>query len=476
MKWHRSVFFSLLAPVWLATADDSAIRIVFLREGTTVSTERQTLVLGAVTPTNAPLTINGQPVTPWRTGGFVHMAPVSAGTNTLFFRSGTNELHLTFFVPAPARAATHDAIAVVRPLQPLGVYTGETVRLECLAPTGRAVFASVGERTVPLSATPADPSRWQGSVAFSGPAEAVPVLFYADAAGPTVHAAPITAHAEWPTLVSTGGLFEVRLRTGTGENSETAGFLTPGLRIQGAGFCGEHVRVWLANRLYYVDSRHLASASAANPPPRDLPIPDLAQGFGPHPPTNRAPSAVLVVLDPGHGGDSTGAIGPCGTPEKQVALAQARVVKQALEEAGFRVRLTRDADVNPDLYERARLAYTEKADAFIALHYNATPPTANPQSSRHLSTYYWNRIGEALAQAIHPHIARATEIPDGGVRQASFAVCRNPAVPSVLIELDFITAPEGEEAIQQAERQKRVAEAIRDGLRDWLKPAGEQDP
>ena len=469
MKFLGKITFLLLAlAAGSVAAAETRVNIVFPSEGSRLPPGTQTYVIGSVTPQEAPLTVNGATVTPWRTGGFLLMVPATPGTNTLVCRAGTNEHRSTFTVPYPIPSWDGKSLRVQSPLQPLGIRTNETVRLECLAPTGVTLCASVGERTIPLSPQSGHASRYTGHVTFDAPAESVPVTFFTPSL-PDATGACITVRSAWSSLVVTGGLFEVRARTTPGEG-DTVAFLPPGLCVQGAGFIGEHTRFWLADNLRYVETRHLAPASAAAAPPRNLPLPDLAQGFGPHPPTNRPPCGFLIVLDPGHGGSATGAIGPCGMPEKQVALQQAKVVKSVLEQAGFRVRLTREADTNPDLYERVRLAYAEKADAFVALHYNATVPATDPQSVRHIATYYWNDIGEQLAHAIHPHVSQATGIPDGGVRQASFAVCRNPAVPSILIEQDFITVPEGEEVIQNPERQRRVAEAILAGLRDWLNP------
>lgn len=444
------------------------INIVFPAEGMCVATETRTFVIGSVTPPDTPLTVNGQAVTPWRTGAFLFMAPVTPGTNTLVVCAGTAERRQTFTVPCAATAWNGQCIRALQPLHALGVQTGETVRLACRAPAGMAVYAAVGERTLALAPLTNQPTHYTACVTFEQSAEKVPVTFFADTL-PDAAAAAITARCAWPALAVTGGLFEVRARPAPGDG-DTVAFLPPGLCVQGAGFTGEHSRFWLADRLCYAETRHLASAPAADTPSRDQPLPDLGAGFGPHPPTNRMPAELLIVLDPGHGGSSTGAVGPSGIPEKQVTLEQAKVVKTALEQAGFRVRLTRETDVELDLYDRVRLAYTERAAAFISIHYNSCVPATNPREARHLATYAWNAIGEQLARALHPHVAAVTAIPDGSVRTASFAVCRNPAVPSILLELDFISTPEGEESIRRPDQQLRVAGAILAGLRDWLNP------
>jgi N-acetylmuramoyl-L-alanine amidase len=476
---ERSFFFCrfglcvLFAGVVSLSASDTkpSVRVVFPASGALVSTATQTYLIGSVTPPDTPLTVNAQTVTPWRTGGFICMVKVAPGTNTVVLRAGATELRHTFRTPAPAaRPDDNAALRALEPLQPLGVYTGENVRLICRAPAGRQVFAAVGERTVPLKPDNATPSRYAATTSFPAPVESVPVVFYADGLA-DAPAASITAYAAWPAHAVTGPLFAVRARTEPG-GGDTAAFLTPGLHVQGAGFAGRHTRFWLGGKRCFTESNHLAPAPGVPLPPRDLAPPDLTAGFAMRPPSGRPPAEILIVLDPGHGGSSTGAIGPTGVTEKEVNLQQARLMREVLESAGFRVLMTRDSDVDVDLCERVRIAYRAKADAFISVHHNATAAQTDPRKVRHISTYAWNAIGLQLARAIHPKLAAVTPIADRGVMTASFAVCRNPAIPSCLLELDFINCPEGEEAIQRPEQQRRVAEALLEGLRAWLAADG----
>jgi N-acetylmuramoyl-L-alanine amidase len=462
----KDSFLTFALALCSAVAAEPRVAIVSPAAGACVSAAGRTFVIGSVTPPDTPLTVNGQAVTPWRTGGFLFMSPVTPGTNTLVVRAGATAYRHTFTVPYPPPAWDGKSLRAQLPLHPLGVQTNEPIRLECLAPTGLVVCAAVGERTVLLSPQAKHPTRYAGSVTFAAPAENVPVTFFAGSL-PDAAAASLTARSAWSAHSVTGGLFEVRARTAPGDG-DTVAFLPPGLCMQGAGFIGEHTRFWLANNLYYTETRHTAPAPSKPLPPRDLPLPDLALGYGPCPPTNTTPASLLIMLDPGHGGSATGAIGPTGIPEKLVTLQQANVVKSVLEHDGFRVRLTRETDTDLDLYERVRLAYSEKAAAFISIHYNSCAPSTNPREVRHIATYFWSALGKALAQAIHPRVAAVTATFDSGIRAASFAVCRNPAIPSILIELDFISTPEGEEAIQMPEQQRRVADAILAGLRDWL--------
>jgi N-acetylmuramoyl-L-alanine amidase len=74
----------------------------------------------------------------------------------------------------------------------------------------------------------------------------------------------------------------------------------------------------------------------------------------------------------------------------------------------------------------------------------------------------------SLAAAVQRQIGQVVSpVKDNGARLKSLAVCRNPAVPSCLVEVDFITSPEGEEASWNPERRRRIAAALADGFADW---------
>ena len=149
-------------------------------------------------------------------------------------------------------------------------------------------------------------------------------------------------------------------------------------------------------------------------------------------------------------------------------LPPASLVKTPLV-PGFQVMMTRDDDSFPSLYSRPKLAYDEHVDAFISVHHNASPAHRDPREVRHTTTYASNARGLALASAVQKRIAAVLpDIKDAGPQTKSFAVCRNPAVPSCLIEVDFINLPEGEEASWDPERQKKVAAAVAQGVLDWM--------
>ena len=216
--------------------------------------------------------------------------------------------------------------------------------------------------------------------------------------------------------------------------------------------------------------------SALNPQPpekphdpyADLGIPTNAV-FAAKPPPGTLPKNIHVMVDAGHGGSDSGALTPHGRKEKDYNLAQALSLAKMLKTAGFQVTMTRTDDSFPALYERPRRAYREKVDLFISIHHNATGCGRNPREARHTVTYASNEKGLALARAVQKHVAQVmAPVRDNGAQIKSLAVCRNPAIPSCLVEVDFINLPEGEEASGDPVRREKVSKAILMGILDWI--------
>jgi len=186
-------------------------------------------------------------------------------------------------------------------------------------------------------------------------------------------------------------------------------------------------------------------------------------------PKGRRPGEITVVVDPGHGGSDTGAWSPHGLNEKDANLMVAKALKAALEARGYKVVMTREDDSFPKLYDRPKVAHGCGADAFISIHHNAPPFDKDPRQFRYHAIYAWNDIGVNLATAINKRVAAmfGDSLVNNGVPHANFAVTRNPEIPSCLVEVDFITTPEGEADCWDRARQKKVAEAIAAGFDDW---------
>jgi N-acetylmuramoyl-L-alanine amidase len=214
-----------------------------------------------------------------------------------------------------------------------------------------------------------------------------------------------------------------------------------------------------------------------------------------------------VVVDPGHGGRDTGAIGPHGIREKDVALAIARELAHRLRALGFTVILTRKDDSYVALDERTRIANQARADLFVSVHCNAarrrtlsgvetwTLNVASDRYSTRLATFE-NADAERtmsdlrliladlatranasdardLAQAVQSSLvrnlrSRVGRVPDHGVKQALFYVLLGAHMPAILVETGFISNPAEEARLRNRKHQSGTADAIARGVKEFV--------
>ena len=184
------------------------------------------------------------------------------------------------------------------------------------------------------------------------------------------------------------------------------------------------------------------------------------------PPVPRIPQgAIVVALDPGHGGRDPGAVGIGGLREKDINITIARRVQQQLQQQGITVAMTRNDDREVDLEPRVDFAEQVRADVFVSLHANAislSRPDVNG-----LETYYYD-TGLQLAQIIHNTILQQVSISDRGVRQARFYVLRNTSMPAVLVETGFVTGQTDAARFRDPGAVNQIADAIAQGVLTYL--------
>lgn len=461
-KIFLTIIISIAAIMNLCAVE---VKITFPPEGSTLFAGPQTFVAGSIKPPGNNLKINGRTITPYRTGSFLFMHTLTEGKNILKIKSGNYESQHSFIFRKPSVKTTTPKITPLFPAEPSGIITGKSFRISCKAPAGSNSRVQIGERTVALRPDKNNPGTWFTPMKFYCPLNNLPVTFFADGL-PDVNAGTLSALAAPSTFKVIGELFSTRARSEP-DAGETVAFLSPGDIISSPGFSGRYRTFVLKGKECYVNSKYLKQVQL--PPgikPNPIPI-DITNGFGPHPPKGKKPGEILIVLDAGHGGEDSGAVGPSGLQEKTVTLKQTELLDQVLKKAGYKTVLTRSTDKYVSLYDRVREGYNKKADAFISIHYNSTPSQQNPRDKRHISIYAWNSIGEELAKPVFAELKKVSPARGAGVLHGNLAVCRNPAVPSILIELDFITTPEGEELIQTADFQKKAADAILRGVQQW---------
>lgn len=185
-------------------------------------------------------------------------------------------------------------------------------------------------------------------------------------------------------------------------------------------------------------------------------------------PHTQAPAASpLVVLDPGHGGGSTGAIygGVC---EKDLNLAIARLTVPLLEAEGISVRMTRSDDQEVGLYDRTELANSLGADLFVSIHCNAS--LTNPSAAGvYTAAYSQTSPGWRLAQALQQSLMAAAGAGDMGTEERpDLAVLRTAGMPAALVECGYMSTPEELSLLTWPDYQAKLARGIADGILAFL--------
>ena len=187
----------------------------------------------------------------------------------------------------------------------------------------------------------------------------------------------------------------------------------------------------------------------------------------------------IIVIDPGHGGNDAGAIGPTGVMEKSVTLNTALELEKLLIAEGAQVIMTRSTDktVSPkgatasdieELQVRCDVANDANADIFISIHADSfTKPEAKGTTA-----YYYGQStdgkGQKLAECIRSALCEQIKTPSRGTKPCNFYVVRHCDMPSVLIELAFISNPEEEKILNSEEGILKAAQGILDGIEDYF--------
>ncbi len=177
---------------------------------------------------------------------------------------------------------------------------------------------------------------------------------------------------------------------------------------------------------------------------------------------------LLVVIDPGHGGQDPGAVGIAGLQEKTIVLPMANRVAEILRSEGVQVLMTRSDDRTLGLESRVDLANRANASVFLSIHANAIS-LSRPEVNG-IETYYYSDSGRVLASVIHAQALPTSGMRDRGVKQARFYVLRNTDMPAALIEVGFVTGVEDVPKLRDANWRERMSQAIARGILQYLEP------
>lgn len=184
-----------------------------------------------------------------------------------------------------------------------------------------------------------------------------------------------------------------------------------------------------------------------------------------------------ILIDPGHGGPDSGAIGSGSTYEKDNNLAIAMYLNDILAEAGAAVSLTRKTDVSvapnytesADLQARVAMAESIQPELFISIHNNANSnPDVNGTSIFYSEKNPRGAESAKLADRILDRITKTVNTNKEGIKKADFYVLRNTKMPSVLIEVAYLSNSSEEARLQNPIFQKNVAAAIFRGINEYF--------
>ncbi len=192
-----------------------------------------------------------------------------------------------------------------------------------------------------------------------------------------------------------------------------------------------------------------------------------------HPPIikgGRKPlSGVKVLLDPGHGGNESGAPGPDGTLEKDVNLVISRLMRDNLIKLGATVVMTRDSDVDLSLVDRQKIIDTEEPTIALSIHHNSLPDDGDAENIKGFGSFWYNTQAHDLALFLHNYVVKSMKRPSYGVFWNNLALTRPASTPSVLLELGFMSNPNEIQLIVDPQDQKKMARALTDGIVEWFK-------
>lgn len=170
-----------------------------------------------------------------------------------------------------------------------------------------------------------------------------------------------------------------------------------------------------------------------------------------------------VVIDAGHGGSDTGAIGG-GIYEKNITLDIAKRVEKLLKQKGYDVKMTRTDDSTVSLQERVDISEEYEPDIFVSIHVNSS---VKPEING-IETHYYHQESLPLAQIVHASFASAVPANNRGLFKSKFYVINHTTDPAILIEIGFISNDEERGQLTGEKRKQATAQSIADGIQKYL--------
>lgn len=171
-----------------------------------------------------------------------------------------------------------------------------------------------------------------------------------------------------------------------------------------------------------------------------------------------------VVIDAGHGGTDCGAIRD-DVNEKDITLDVSKQVRDMLVKKGYIVQMTRDTDEYVSLQDRVSISENFNTDIFVSIHVNSSTGT----EANGIETHYYNQNSLFLAQTVHAALASEINAKNRGLFKSKFYVINHTTSPAILIEIGFLSNTEERLQLMSADRRKKTAKAIVEGVENYFK-------
>jgi len=184
----------------------------------------------------------------------------------------------------------------------------------------------------------------------------------------------------------------------------------------------------------------------------------------------------LIVIDPGHGGSDSGAVGAKGVMEKNITLAIAKQLQGILTDAGAKVIMTRTSDVDvarpsaeavEELQARVDIANQARADLFLSIHMDSF----STSDAKGTSTYYYAKgtpASQRLADLVRSGIIEQLGTEDRGTKTCNFYVVKHTTMPAALAEVAFVSNPGESQLLTSTDGAKKAALGIYNGIRRYF--------
>ncbi|MDG5470914.1 SH3 domain-containing protein [Jeotgalibacillus sp. ET6] len=213
---------------------------------------------------------------------------------------------------------------------------------------------------------------------------------------------------------------------------------------------------------WIVSSEEASAENTAEEKPEEV-VEEDTQEDVPDPPAASIEEATIII-DAGHGGRDSGAVGASGSYEKSLTLRTAEILYHKLSSTGANVIMTRQDDRYIDLHTRVASSQQNDADLFISIHYDAI----DDRSIRGFTTYYYGDMDHPFAQSVHAGLQDQLNLRDRGVHFGNYLVLRENSIPAILLELGYLSNPSEEAVINNDQFREIAATGIYNGVVDYF--------